>query len=65
MYEKLSSICPEEGSKVYWKWFLALSEIPRKSGNRTLVSEWLIDIAKKSGLEYKVDKEKTKQRQKG
>ena len=58
MYNKLSAICPEEGAKVYWKWFLALSEIPRQSGHRDLPSEWLISIAKQSGLEYKVDKEK-------
>ena len=58
MYNKLSTICPEEGAKVYWKWFLALSEIPRQSGHRELPSEWLISIAQKSGLEYKIDKEK-------
>jgi len=58
MYNQLSAICKDEGSKTYWKWFLALSEVPRRSGARDAPSAWLIDVAKKSGLEYKVDKEK-------
>ncbi|EKE40961.1 hypothetical protein ENUP19_0162G0015 [Entamoeba nuttalli] len=58
MYNQLCNICKDEGSKVYWKWFLALDEIPRRSGAREAPSNWLIEIAKKSGLEYKVDKEK-------
>ena len=58
MYNQLCALCQDEGSKVYWKWFLALDEIPRRSGARDAPSAWLIDVAKKSGLEYKVDKEK-------
>jgi len=58
MYNKLAAICKDEGSKTYWKWFLALSEIPRVSGHREAPSAWLEEVAKKSGLQYKVDKEK-------
>lgn len=57
MYNQLAAICPEEGAKVYWKWFLALSEIPRRSGNREPAAKWLIEVAKKMNLEYKEDKE--------
>nr|BAN42068.1 aminoacyl-histidine dipeptidase, putative [Entamoeba invadens] len=58
MYNQLAALCKDEGSKVYWKWFLALSEVPRRSGNRLPPSEWLISIIKMQGLEYKVDKER-------
>ena len=57
MYNQLAAICPEEGARVYWKWFLALSEVPRRSGNREPAANWLMEVAKKMGLEYKVDKE--------
>ncbi|KAL7713506.1 Aminoacyl-histidine dipeptidase [Entamoeba marina] len=48
MYDKLCALCPDEGTKSYWKWFLALSEIPRQSGNREGPSKWLINITEKN-----------------
>jgi dipeptidase D len=58
MYKQLCALCTNDGTKAYWKWFLALSEIPRRSGQRDKPSEWLVSIAKKMGLECKRDKEK-------
>ena len=38
-----------------WKYFEALSKIPRASGNETAAANYIVSVAKQFGLEYKTD----------
>ena len=55
-YNDLIKLCPDDISKMYWKWFVALNQHPRPSGYMEEVSNWVLEMAKKIGLESKKDK---------
>lgn len=57
-YEQLLKHCHNEFQKTYWKWFVALSEIPRPSYHCGPFSEWVMKQADKLGLRAKTDKAK-------
>ncbi len=41
--------------KLLWKYFDALRQIPRASGNETAAAEWVISVAQKLGCDYEQD----------
>lgn len=41
--------------KLLWKYFDALRQIPRASGNETAAAEWVMSVAKELGCEYETD----------
>ncbi len=41
--------------KVLWKYFDALRQIPRASGNETAAAEWVMSVAKELGCDYEQD----------
>eukprot|EP01156_Anaeramoeba_ignava_P013934 Anaeramoba_ignava/a607823_4602.p1 GENE.a607823_4602~~a607823_4602.p1 ORF type:complete len:516 (-),score=163.22 a607823_4602:207-1754(-) len=55
-YEELAKTAKTDLQKNMWKWFVALTEIPRGSGNTKGVADWLVETGKKIGCEVQKDK---------
>ena len=56
IYETLIKTCTTDHQKVYWKWFVALSEIPRPSYYCKPFAQWTLQQAEKLGLKAQIDK---------
>jgi dipeptidase D len=55
-FEELSKNAKNDLQRSTWKWFVALTEIPRGSGNTAEVAKWLMEMGKKIGCEVQTDK---------
>ena len=56
IYNKLIQTCVNDNQKVYWKWFVSLSEVPRPSYHCKPFSQWILQQASQLELKSNIDK---------
>lgn len=54
MYETIAKLSPAESHNM-WKWFLRLTEVPRRSGYHAAIVAFLKKAAEELKVEWKVD----------